>query len=72
MAKLQRFAEFGRAILFGSVGSWRNGLGLGASAFPSVSAASSQVLGKRESGVNPKLTILLMPPRDSDIRIAPE
>jgi len=71
VAKLQRSAKFGRAILFGSVGSWRNRRNLGASAFPFVGTTNSPVFGKN-GWVNSKLTVLLMPPRDSDIRISPE
>jgi hypothetical protein len=47
VAKLQRFAKFGRTILFVSVGSWRNGRGLGASAFPFVSKTNSPVLFRK-------------------------
>src|SRR6202035_799260 len=46
VAKLQRSAEFARPILFGFNGLWRNGLGLGTLAFPSVSETNSPVLSK--------------------------
>ena len=46
VAKLQRSAEFVRPILFGFNGLWRNGLGLGTLAFPSVSETNSPVLSK--------------------------